>query len=104
MNIEALNALVTGAIWRAEQLEEKNVPAVAQAWLQVSVLEERLAQAIQASEGEGRIARRGAVRAALKANDYDRARLLAERYGAEKGVSRTLKVALREMLEENARL
>jgi len=103
MNAEALNTLVTGAIWRAEQLEEKDVPAVAHAWLEVSVLEERLAQVLPHSKGEGRIARRGAVRAALKANDYDRARLLAEMYGAEKGASRALKAALREMLEENAR-
>jgi hypothetical protein len=35
------------------------------------------------SEPEGRIARRGAVRAALKAQDFARAEALAERYLAE---------------------
>jgi hypothetical protein len=57
MSHDVLNALVTSAIWRVEQLEEKDIPTVSTAWLEVSQLEERLAQVIPPSEGEGRIAR-----------------------------------------------
>lgn len=35
------------------------------------------------SEGQGRIARRGAVSAAIKAGDYDRAQTLEEAYIAD---------------------
>src|SRR5260221_3331501 len=102
MNAETLNGLVTSAIWRAEQLQESDMEAAARTWLEVSDLEERLAQVLPPSQGEGRIARRGAVRAALKANDYVRAVRLTDAYGAETGVPQALKESLREMLEEHA--
>ena len=56
--------LVTGAIWRAEQLEDRGVESAALAWKEVSLIEEELADALAASEPDGRIARRGAVGAA----------------------------------------
>lgn len=102
MSTDPLNTLVTSAIWRAEQLDEHGV-ASASAWAEVSSLEEELAKAIPASQPEGRIARRGAVRAALKARDFERARNLTERYLAEKDATRTLKAALRQLLEDDAR-
>jgi hypothetical protein len=103
VSTDLLNTLVTGAIWRAEQLEEHGVGSAPLAWAEVSSLEEELAKAIPVTQPEGRIARRGAVRAALKARDFDRARSLTERFLAEKDVTRTLRSALRQMLEDDAR-
>lgn len=102
MSTDSLNTLVTSAIWRAEQLDEQGVSSVL-AWAEVSSLEEELAKVIPASQPEGRIARRGAIRAALKAQDFERARNLTERYLAEKDATRTLKAALRQLLDDDAR-
>jgi len=99
---DALNTLVSGAIWRADQLETHGIRPASQAWAEVSSLEEELAKALPVSESEGRIARRGAVRAALKAGDYDRAHALADGYLAEEAGPRSLKTALRKILEEDA--
>jgi len=98
---DALNTLVSGAIWRAEQLETHGVRPASQAWAEVCSLEEELAKALPVAEAEGRIARRGAVRAALKAGDYARAHALADGYLAEEA-PRSLKTALRKILEEDA--
>jgi hypothetical protein len=64
---DTLNSLVTGAIWRAEQLEAHGIGSASQAWAEVSSLEEELAKVLPMSEPEGRVARRGAVVEALKA-------------------------------------
>lgn len=101
MDLDSLHALVSGAIWRAE-LSEETVGSAASAWADVSLLEERLAEVIPAAQPEGRIARRGAVRAALKARDYARAAELTARYSAEKAPP-ALRSALRKMLQEDAR-
>ena len=101
METDALNTLVSGAIWRAEQLETHGIRPASQAWAEVSSFEEELAKALPVAEGEGRIARRGAVRAALKAGDYARAHVLADGYLAEQA-PRSLKTALRKILEEDA--
>lgn len=102
MDVDSLNTLVTGAIWRAEQLEDRGVESAALAWKEVSLIEEELADALGASEPEGRIARRGAVGAALSASDYARAEALVQRYVSEKGAPKTLQSALRKMLDEDA--
>ncbi len=103
MPSDALNALVTSAIWRAQQLEEHGIGSTSQAWAEVSFVEEELAKTLPISQGEGRIARRGAVRAALKADDYARAEELADSYASEKGATKALKDALKEMLAEDAK-
>lgn len=103
MPSEALNALVTSAIWRAQQLEAHGIGSASQAWAEVSFVEEELAKTFPVSQGEGRIARRGAVRAALKACNYIRAQELSDSYANEKGATKALKVALREMLAEDAK-
>ncbi len=90
MQTDTLNSLVSGAIWRAEQLEARGIGSTAQAWAEVSSLEEELAKVIAVSESEGRIARRGAVRAALKAGDYVRAYALTEGYASEQPAPRSL--------------
>ena len=99
---DSLNTLVTGAIWRAEQLEAHGIRPTSQAWAEVSSLEEELAKVLPVSESEGRIARRGAVRAALKAGDYDRALGLAESYRAEEAAPKSLKTELRKILEDDS--
>jgi hypothetical protein len=98
MNIDALYQRVTEAILRAEALET-NAPSVeaAQAYLTVSFVEEEIAEALPASEEEGAIARRGAVRAALTAGLPTRAKELAERYLVEPDAPPELAEQLREM-------
>ena len=49
METDTLNTLVTGAIWRAEQLEAHGIRP-AQAWAEVSSLEEKLAKAHPVAE------------------------------------------------------
>jgi hypothetical protein len=84
MNIDELYERVTEAILRAEHLEEQGPTAeMREAYLRVSWIEEEIAEATPASGPEGAIARRGAVRAALKAGVPMVARELAERYLAE---------------------
>jgi hypothetical protein len=97
VSVETLHVLVTSAIWRAEQLDEKRVSTAPLAWGEVSALEEQLAATLPVSEPEGRI------RAALKADDPGRAHALAERYLAEAGVPKSLRAALREILADNDR-
>jgi hypothetical protein len=99
VDTDTLNTLVTEAIWRAEELEARGISTTA-AWRDVSAIEEQLAKAFPVSEGQGRIARRGAVSAALKAGDYDRAQSLADAYIAEEAAPDSLKTGLREILEE----
>ena len=102
MTVDTLYALVSGAIWRAEQLDELGLETANSAWGEVSKLEEEIAKIVPAKQTEGRIARRGAVRAALKAKDYVGARDLAALYAAERGVPRALRSELRNMLKADA--
>ena len=99
MDTDTLNTLVTDAIWRAEELEALGISA-STVWKEVSAVEEELAKAFPVADGQGRIARRGAVSAALKAGDHDRAQALADAYISEQGVPRSLKTALRAILKE----
>ena len=102
MDTDTLHTLVSSAIWRAEQLEDRGLGSAALAWAEVSQLEEQLAGVFPLTEPEGKIARRGAVRAALKAGDYARAHMLVRRFTGEDGTPRALKTALRGMLEDDA--
>lgn len=103
MSTDSLHSLVTAAIWRAEQLKEHGVSSAPLAWAEVSSLEEELAAILLNSQPEGRIARRGAVRAALKARDYARAEALVQRFVAEENTPKSLETAIRQILEEDAR-
>ena len=102
METDTLNTLVTDAIWRAEELDTQGIPSASLAWAEVSSIEEDLAKAHPVSGAQGRIARRGAVRAALKAGDYTRAYGLADSYLAEESAPESLKTELREILEGDA--
>lgn len=84
MSIDELYERVTEAILRAEALEDQGPTAeMRAAYLTVSFIEEEIAELTPPSGPEGAIARRGAVRAALKAGVPMRAGDLAERYLAE---------------------
>lgn len=100
---DSLYALVTGAIWRAERLDEEASGASFAAWEEVSRLEERLAAILPAVQPEGIIARRGAVRAAIKAGDVGRAQALVERFTAEEGAPSGLRRNLHQILLSGTR-
>ena len=86
MSLDLLYPQVTDAIERAEALDDAGALGVRGAYLDVSFLEEEIAAETLASVVEGMVARRGAIRAAIKAGALARASDLAERYGVEHGL------------------
>lgn len=68
---------------RAERLEDLGAPEARSAYLEVSLLEEKIAELLPASDPEGAVARNGAVEAARAAGECARAEELAARYAAE---------------------
>jgi hypothetical protein len=95
LTVEELNPLVTEAILRADTLADREAPRVAQAYIDVSLLEERIATLLPITDPEGELARRRAVRAASVGGDDQRARDRAARYIAQDGAT----LELREQLE-----
>jgi hypothetical protein len=71
--------------------------------LEVSKWEEELAKVLPVRSPEGRIARRGAVRAAVKAGDRARAAHLANAFRSEPGAPPTLKRALSQLVPATER-
>jgi hypothetical protein len=98
---DELDMLVSVAIRRAEILDDMRSPTAGEAWHEVMLYEERLAQVTTADGIEGGVARRGAVRAALKAHEFSRAQELLERYTADEDAPESLKAALRLIVAEN---
>lgn len=103
MSIEVLYPLITEAIRRAETLEDLHAPGAVSAYLDLSLLEERAAEILPASDPEGALARRGAVRAALAAKELTRAQQLAERFLAEAGTDDDLRAELQGFAEQAER-
>ena len=101
MTVDTLYLLVSEAIQRADTLEELGAPGAAAAHLDVSLLEERIAAGLPASNPEGALARRGAVRAAGAANDWRRARELAERFMADADAGAELREQLASLLADD---
>lgn len=99
LGLELLYPMVTEAIRRAETLEDLGAPGAPAAYLDVSLLEEKIAEALPASDPEGAVARRGAVRAALAARDPSRVRGLVDRFLAEAEADTSLKRELRDLAE-----
>ncbi len=97
MDIETLYPLVTEAIRRAEVFDELNAPGTCNAYLDVSLLEERIASVVPASDAEGAIARRGAVSAAIAGHEFQRAHELVERFSTESGTDSALRTDLAEL-------
>jgi hypothetical protein len=100
MSIEILYPLITEAIQRAETLEDLHAPGTHSAYLDVSLLEERVTEILSSSDPEGALARRGAVRAALAAREFARARLLSKRFLAEAETAAELRDELQRLLEQ----
>ena len=103
MSLDFLYPLVTEAIRRAEILEDLRAPGVHTAYADVSLLEEKVAELLPASNPEGALARRGAVRAALAARELGRAQQLAERFLAEADAAAELQLSIRSLFEERDR-
>lgn len=93
--LDDLYSQVTAAILSAESTADDI--GAAEAYLDVSWIEEEIAERCSAASPEGQIARRGAVRAALRANQYTRALDLAERYLSDTAIALPLEVALRSL-------
>jgi hypothetical protein len=85
--LDMLNLLVTEAIFRAEALARTGSKDAASAYAEVSRYEDALAALHPADDVEGAVARTGAVTAALRAGQYERARDLATRYAADPALS-----------------
>jgi hypothetical protein len=100
MSLDFLYLLVTEAIRRAEALEDLRAPGMHNAYSEVSLLEEKVAELLPASDPEGALARRGAVRAALAAREPGRAQKLTERFLAEAEADAELQAGLRSLFEE----
>jgi len=91
MDIDILYPLVTEAIRRAEVCSEIGAPGAKIAYQDVSRLEEEIAKRLRGSDYEGAVARRGAVRAAIKGGEPDRAEILIISYLAESDLDPKLK-------------
>jgi hypothetical protein len=102
MEIQSLYPLLTEAIRRAEIYDEIKAPGARNAYRDVSLLEEQVARLLPASNDEGAIARRGAVRAAIAAEDLDRAEQLAEEYCADSNANASLKRELKDMVKQTS--
>lgn len=100
--LESLYERVTAAIFEAEAAERSGeLKRTSLAYLVVSFIEADIAELIPASEPEGEIARRGAVRAALTAKQNERAHSLVNLY-LSGGGSRELKASLETLLTADA--
>jgi hypothetical protein len=77
IELEHLNASVSGAISRAEHAEP-GTPEAESAYREVSHIEEAIAKLIPPDQVQGAVARVGAITAALSANDWLRAAQLAD--------------------------
>ena len=85
--IDELCLRVSEAIRRAERLEDEDPKGeeTLAAFAAVSQIEEEIAGILPMTNDEGRIARVGAIRAALKAFDVERAISLFRKYSTETG-------------------
>lgn len=98
VDLDTLNLLTTEAILRAEALTDLGSPGARAAHLEVSQLEERIADLTLASSAEGAFARRGAIGAAVLAGRMDRAEELVATYGADPGAPEGLREELKELV------
>lgn len=102
--IDALYPLVSFAIHRAQGAEAAGDMGLAAAtYLDASYLEEEIAEQLPAGNPEGALARRGAVSAALSAQQYARACDVAERYLGDAHATGALRAKLVELRDEARR-
>ncbi|NJL29944.1 MAG: hypothetical protein HC897_19640 [Thermoanaerobaculia bacterium] len=70
------------------------------AYLEVTLIEEQIAELLPASNPEGALARWGAVRAAVVANENVRAHRLAERFLVEAGLPAEAHAEIQRLIKE----
>ncbi len=99
---EALNALVSIAIMRAEMLEDAHEPAQVGAWREVLQLETRLAEITSAASPPGGVARAGAVDAALKSRQFERASRLRQEYFEDAQLPKARREEISSMIKNYA--
>ncbi len=94
-----VEALVSGAIQRAELLDDAGLAAAGDAWREVMDLEVELSRRHPAGSVPGGVARAGAVHAALAAgaDGWD----LADRYLAEAGLPEERKRAISAVIDDH---
>jgi hypothetical protein len=96
--LDELYSLVSLSIHRAESAEAQgDVSLAAATSLDVSCLEEEIAELLPADDAEGAIARRGVVTAALSARQYARAVEMAAKYLSDHRVGGPLRAKLEEL-------
>jgi cobalamin biosynthesis protein CbiD len=98
--IDFLNQLVSSGIKLAEGLEDTDSRFAKAGYEVLWQIEARLASLHPAASLEGQVARRGAVSAALKAEDSERAKELVARYLRDEDVDEQLRSELTALLEE----
>jgi hypothetical protein len=85
--LDNLYQQVTAAIAESQAIERK-----------ISYLDEQIARMTVPTSCSGRVARRGAVRAAMAGRDEERAKMLINRFLAEDGIDEKLTCELRALL------
>ncbi len=99
---DMLDVLVTGAILHAERLADAGDAGAPAAYETVSRYEEALAAVHPADDVEGAVARVGAITAALRAGQRQRAHNLARRYEADPALSDARREEIAEALDRLA--
>jgi hypothetical protein len=94
---DELDIMVTDGIYRTRTAPNK--AAEIQAWRDVQFYEEQLASIHTASSIPGRLARVGAVRAAIKAGYHNEARRLRDHYEREPDLSEAIRAIMRDLFE-----
>jgi hypothetical protein len=95
-----LNGLVSSAIYRAERFNDMESPAAMDAWCDVMTYEEQLAELTEAGTVAGRVARVGAVRAAIYAGQFQDAQRLAGIYLGDPTLPSDVREAIGRTLAE----
>lgn len=91
VDLETLKILTSDAIRRAEGLADVGSGGAEAAYLDVSLLEDRVARLTSPSTAVGALARQGAVGSAVLAGATERAEELVISYSAEEGASEELR-------------
>lgn len=95
--LEQLYIWVTNTIHYLDCMEDKKSKAARGVYCHLSAIEEEIADLVPESEPEGKIARRGAVRAAVNSGDTKRALYLAASFIAA-GTDQVLATELEELV------
>jgi hypothetical protein len=98
---DELDTLVSIAIRRAELLDAMESPTANDAWYEVMVFEERLAEITTPGDITGGVARVGAIRAALAAGQRQEAARLASQYLAEESLPPERRTAIDRAFHED---